>query len=245
MAEVLLLERMWRRGLGTSAGWPATLREDFGGTCSVAAAWCASDPARDAVAIERHPPTARWAQRRHHDAIANGSLHIVQSDVMAFAGPKVDVVCALNFSACEWHTRTQLLAYLKHARRCLNAHGIVALNTYGGPTSETPSTQHRRFTQNGSVMRYTWEQQSFDPITRRARNAIHFEHGPRSQRQQVRNAFTYRWRLWTLPELADAMTQARLTPTVWMSSPTKGYRPVTQAPNTTTDWVAYITARPT
>jgi SAM-dependent methyltransferase len=238
MAEVALLERMWRQGQPKSAAYPATLREDFAGTCSVASAWCMSDPHRQALAVERDLRTLRWAERRHRELLEEDRLYIVLSDVMDFAGPRVDVVCALNFSICEWHTRSDLLAYLRHARRRLNPAGIVVINLYGGPGSERPGTQHRPFLLDGRRMQYHWQQRSFDPLTRRAVNAIHFE----KQGPITRNAFRYDWRLWTLPELGEAMHEAGLEPSAWMDAG-RGYRAVKRWDGEGRDWVGYVVGR--
>jgi len=59
-----------------------------------------------------------------------------------------------------------------------------------------------------------WEQREFDPCTARAVNAMHF----RVERdgeivQSLEDAFVYSWRLWSVPELRDAMTEAGFTAT--------------------------------
>ena len=61
LAEVDFLQRVYRHHNGC---WPTRLREDFAGTCAVAIAWVAMDENHRALAVERHGPTARWAQRR-------------------------------------------------------------------------------------------------------------------------------------------------------------------------------------
>ena len=58
-------------------------------------------------------------------------------------------------------------------------------------------------------MRYTWEQREADPLTGEVVDAMHF----RVLRdgvveQDLPDAFVYRWRLWSVPELRDAMRDA-------------------------------------
>ena len=57
--------------------------------------------------------------------------------------------------------------------------------------------------------RYTWQQRAADPITGRVENALHFRTDRAGDiEQELTDAFVYRWRLWSLPELRDAMLEA-------------------------------------
>ncbi|HKQ59077.1 MAG TPA: class I SAM-dependent methyltransferase, partial [Candidatus Eisenbacteria bacterium] len=52
---------------------------------------------------------------------------------------------------------------------------------------------------------YTWEQSSFNPVDHRLRSHIHFRlAGGRTHRR----AFSYDWRMWTLPELRELLEEA-------------------------------------
>lgn len=57
----------------------------------------------------------------------------------------------------------------------------------------------------GRKVTYIWDQQSFDPIQHRARYQIHFK---LPDGRTLEGAFTYDWRLWTLPEVQDALRDA-------------------------------------
>ncbi len=52
---------------------------------------------------------------------------------------------------------------------------------------------------------YVWDQHDFDPVSHHAVCKIHFRFKDGSK---IKNAFTYDWRLWTLPELQELMTEA-------------------------------------
>jgi hypothetical protein len=52
---------------------------------------------------------------------------------------------------------------------------------------------------------YIWDQVKFDPITHEILCKIHFEFRDGTR---LRNAFLYDWRLWTLPELRELMSEA-------------------------------------
>ncbi len=59
---------------------------------------------------------------------------------------------------------------------------------------------------------YTWEQRSADPLTGRVGTAMHFEiRRNGAVERTLRDAFTYDWRLWGVPELREALAEAGFT----------------------------------
>ena len=52
---------------------------------------------------------------------------------------------------------------------------------------------------------YFFEQEGFDPVTHEALFHVHFQRNGESKRRRV---FTYDWRIWTVPELRDALLEA-------------------------------------
>ena len=88
------------------------------------------------------------------------------------------------------------------------------------------------------------EQESFDPITHRIRCAIHFE-GP--GRRRLRRAFTYDWRLWSLPELTEVLRGAGFehVEVLWDVAPSAAdtdYVPRKSA-KAQAGWLAYVVGR--
>jgi hypothetical protein len=250
MAEAAFMHRAYRHYHKTDA---MLLREDFSGTCAVASAWVMMDPDHQAMSVENHGPTARWAQRTAESELGQQAedLHIIQADVLAVDGPKVDITCALNFSTFIYHDRASLKRYFQAARRGLKRGGLLVVDAYGGPGAMQISTQARPVPsddpQDGNDLpgfTYFWEQRGFDPITHRTECRIHFqlEDGPR-----LDSAFIYRWRIWTLPELTELMLEAGFNKSeVWcdrldaQSGTSDGrYRPIRKMP-TREDWVAYV-----
>ncbi len=229
VAEVEFIQRAARYHHGKV---PATLREDFAGTASVAAAWVRSHPQREAIAVERHGPTLRWAQRRQRDL---DGLHWVQSDVMAFCGPRVDALVSLNFSTFIWHDRAALLRYFRHVRRCLRDGGVFVMDAFGGPGAMKPGVQKRP----ADGFSYVWEQRAFNPVTARIDCRIHFE---LPGKPRIEGAFRYDWRLWTPAELIETLADAGMTrPTVWADDGKGRYRPTKTLPSDPA-WVIYVTA---
>lgn len=68
----------------------------------------------------------------------------------------------------------------------------------------------------GKKFRFIWDQKNFNPISRNGKYAIHFKF---SDGTLLKNAFTYDWRVWTIPEVRDALKDAgfRETAVFWDS----------------------------
>src|SRR5690606_27798314 len=106
--------------------------------------------------------------------------------------------------------------YLRHACACLAAGGILALNVFGGAAAVRPGTDRHRVSPTPRLpgeaaipaFDYLWEVKRWDPESRRIDCAIHFELDQEGARRQIRDAFTYQWRLWSLAELCGACTEA-------------------------------------
>ncbi|MFG0305180.1 MAG: class I SAM-dependent methyltransferase [Phycisphaerales bacterium JB040] len=183
---------------------PRILGEDFSGTAALSHAWVATDPEARAVATDLDDE----ALRKHP---AHERVDTRLADVRDVADP-CDVLFVGNFSIGYLHTRAELVEYLRHARSRLSGTpgGVFVCDTYGGETAWTVGDVHRPHSLGGGwVCRYTWEQSEADPLTGMVVNRIHF----RVERagvieQEILDAFVYRWRLWSVPELRDAMADA-------------------------------------
>lgn len=186
-------------------GRPRVLREDFCGSGGVCRAWVNLGPTRRAIGVDLDPEPLRQLE-------GVGGVTTRRGDVLAVAA-KADVLSATNFPIGYWHTRRELLRYLRHARSCLRPGGVFVCDTYGGATAFTVGSVTRdHHLSDGRRVRYTWEQRQADPLTGMVLDVLHF----RVDRggdvlQDVPEAFTYRWRLWSVPELRDAMRDAGFT----------------------------------
>ena len=205
-------EELVRQLVAIHGGSPRVLGEDFCGAAAISARWTRCVDGGRAIAVDSDQDAL--ARIPKHDAI-----EIVAGDVVGDTDASrhaADVIWAGNFSIGEWHTRSCLLKYLRHARARLGTGGpggpggVFACDLYGGESAfVTGSVDVEHRLPDGRVVVYTWEQRSADPLTGRVCNAIHFEvRRDGTVEQTVRDAFTYDWRLWSVPELRDALAEA-------------------------------------
>jgi hypothetical protein len=90
-----------------------------------------------------------------------------------------------------------------------------------------------------------WDQHSFDPVTARYHCYIHFRFPDGSK---LRRAFSYDWRLWTLPELRELLAEAGFARSVvyWQGEDEDGepngeFSIVTRG-EADPAWIAYVAA---
>lgn len=176
---------------------PRVLCEDFSGTGALARAWVELSSAHRAIALDRDPAVLKRVP-------PTPGLQTLVADALR-ARARADVIAATNFPVGYLQTRKDLLAYLRRARARLRPRGVFVCDMYGGDGAFTPMRQRRRVRTAQAIVEYTWEQIEANAATGMVRNAIHFRvPGGRT----LRNAFTYHWRLWSVPELRDAMLEA-------------------------------------
>lgn len=116
-----------------------------------------------------------------------------------------DVVCALNYCICLLHSVEDLNHYLRKSRAVIGeSGGIFVADLLGGNGAESSLKVSRRNHVTG--VQFQWEQEGFDPVTRRLHAYLSLQHQP--SRRTFKNAFHYHWRLWTIPDIEDALYTA-------------------------------------
>jgi hypothetical protein len=191
------------------------LHEDFSGSGAVSRVWVATDPLAHAVATDLDPGAIAFGSARAAESDLDPARLVWRTkDVRAPHEPAAaapDAIFVGNFSIGELHTRTDLLAYLRSVRDRLCCRGVFICDTYGGAAAFRTGLVHRTHPGREPSERilYTWEQRSVDAFTARVLNALHFRIEVEGEIiAQHFDAFVYHWRLWSVPELRDALHEA-------------------------------------
>lgn len=223
---------------------PTELREDFGGTAFGAAEWVKRRPKNSASAIDLSQKTMNWGKKHHGSKLTaeqRKRLHYIKGNVLTAKSAPADVLAALNFSYFVFKTRAALVEYFRAAFRNLKPDGVIVLDAYGGYESFSLQTESR----NLDGFSYLWETANYNPVTGEVLNHIHFKFPDGTE---MRKAFTYDWRLWTLAEIQEALVDAGFVkPTIYWEGTDKheegdGNFKRTRVGEAIAGWIAYIVA---
>lgn len=155
---------------------------------------------------------------------------------------KSDVICAFNFSICYLFDRNDLVKYFKICHGTLKSDGIFFCDIFGGETSIKPDVTRRNLS-NG--VKYEFQQVDYCPITNRSHFQMTFKFPDGSK---LKEAFEYYFRIWTIPEIREALRDAGFSKTtVWFldqseDAPEDGTYEPTEATHQRESWHAFIVA---
>lgn len=200
-AEIDFVDETYTATRGQSATF---LREDFCGTGNTSCEWVRRRPGNYAIGVDLDEDVMNWGRERHIVGLTDseqGRIALINADVLQLETPPQDIVLAMNFSYWVFKQRAVLRDYFRRVHRALNERGMFVLDCFGGydaarVTKET--TKYKDYT-------YTWHQAAYNPISGDYRCHIHFKFPDGSR---LKKAFTYDWRLWTLPEIKEILTEA-------------------------------------
>jgi SAM-dependent methyltransferase len=204
-AEVDFIAQRFRALTGRDA---RLLREDFCGTAAVSCEWVRRGPDHEAIGVDLDPSVLGWARDRNLVVLGAGArarCRLVRGDARRVRLGAVDVVLAMNFSYWQLHERSELLRYFRRVRAGLVPDGVFFLDAFGGYDAFRIGTEERIIEDGQGTFSYLWEQAHYNPIDGRLVCHIHFAFPDGSR---LDRAFSYDWRLWTLPELRELLAEA-------------------------------------
>ena len=200
-SEVEFLDETFEQLRGRKA---VSFREDFCGTASASCEWVRSAPDRTAIGVDNESSVLEWGRKHRVARLKKADRPRVElrlDDVRTVETPPVDIVGAFNFSYFLFKTRDELRAYFARVREALNPDGVFFLDAFGG--CEGVDIQKEKTKLDGFT--YIWDQAHYEPVTGRIVCHIHFKFPDGSR---IKRAFTYDWRLWTLPEIRELLLEA-------------------------------------
>ncbi|MFW5887649.1 MAG: class I SAM-dependent methyltransferase [Bacteriovoracia bacterium] len=224
---------------------PEILREDFCGTGMVCCEWVKQGQQFRAVGIDLDPEPIAYGKKHHLSKLNPEQQDRViydQRNVLDAEHYKADVIVAFNFSYLIFKKRQELIKYFRSVRKSLNPEGVFFIDILGGPECQTlveEETEHDNFS-------YYWDCDKFNPITNECIFHIHFQKNGKKHK----NVFTYDWRMWSIPELREALEEAGFSKThcYWEGEDGEGggngefY--ITNEAENCESWVTYIAALP-
>ncbi|MEM8984024.1 MAG: class I SAM-dependent methyltransferase [Pseudomonadota bacterium] len=223
---------------------PRSFREDFCGTASACCEWVRRDSEAIAVGVDLDEQTLEWGRQHRLSRLSDAQrsrVKLVEANVLSVDERGFDVVGAFNFSYWTFRTRPESVDYFRRVYAALKEDGIFMLDAFGGSEAYevmTEKTKHERFT-------YVWDQAEFQPVTGYMRTHIHFKFPDGSR---LKKAFTYEWRLWTLPEIQELLLEAgfQRATVYWEGEDDDGEGNGIYAPEARGEpdpgWIAYIVA---
>lgn len=210
--EIEFFDQVYKEENGRA---PKILREDFCGTFAVCCDWVKKN-GRTAIGVDLDPEPLEWGKKHNLAKLTprqQQRVTLLQQDVRQINEPKADILAAQNFSFWLFKTRNELRQYLTVARQNLNRGGIMILDMMGGGECTIEEQEDIRKIRAGGPndeegpvrFKYVWEQADFNPITHDCSFYIHFRFKDGSE---LKRAFEYHWRFWTIPEVRELLVEA-------------------------------------
>ncbi len=183
------------------------LREDFCGTANVCCEWVRRRKGNQAIGVDLDAEVLQWGQENQLSQLKSSQskrITLLNKNVLTAETESMEIISAMNFSYWLFKERTQLKRYFRRAFKQLSDDGVLFMDAYGGSDSYKEIEEEREIEDGKSSFTYIWEQEKYDPISGNLICHIHFdfEDGSRFDR-----AFSYDWRLWSLPEVRELLEE--------------------------------------
>ncbi|MFQ5632162.1 MAG: class I SAM-dependent methyltransferase, partial [bacterium] len=207
-AEIDFVDKTYRKLRKRKA---RVLKEDFCGTANTSCEWVRRRKDNSAFAVDIDPKVLAWSRSNnisHLKPAQRQRIQLINESVLETGPAPVDITLAMNFSYWVFKDRSSMTGYFRHVHQGLAEDGIFFLDAFGGYEAFQEleeSTKYDGFT-------YVWEQSHYNPINGDYTCHIHFRFKDGSK---LKKAFTYYWRLWTLPELLEMLGEAGFAATVY------------------------------
>jgi SAM-dependent methyltransferase len=219
------------------------LREDFCGTMNTSCEWVRRRKSNIAYSIDIDQDVLDWGTNNKLLKLGKEQqqrINIIKGDVTKTITENMDIVLAMNFSYWIFKDRQSMTNYYRHIYNNLDTNGIFFLDCFGGPEAIKEMEEETEY----KGYSYIWDQHKYNPITGDGLFYIHFKFDDGSK---IKKAYTYDWRVWTLPEITEMLADAGFKPSVyWEGTGEDGegngefYR--TLQGEADDSWIAYIVA---
>jgi hypothetical protein len=244
-AEVDFLDSRFRQLRGRAA---RVLGEDFCGTAAVSCEWLRRNRHNRAVGVDLDPEVLAWGRANNLARLSPqvaDRIELVCADVLEVDRGRPDIIAAMNFSYWLFQERATLRRYFERVRARLADDGVFFLDAYGGYDAFREIVEERTIEDDEGRFTYQWEQAAYNPISGLMTCHIHFGFPDGSR---LERAFSYQWRLWTLPEIRELLAEAGFARVIcyWQGWDAEGapdgiFEPAENA-DADAGWICYVSA---
>jgi SAM-dependent methyltransferase len=238
--DVLFFLKVYKHFYSKAA---TVLREDFCGTFQLCEEWIKLSKDNTAFGVDLDGEPIEYGKKRMVQNLKpeqQSRIQILRQNVLDDGLPAADITVAMNFSYFIFKQRKDIKKYFEQVYKTLKSQGVFVIDTFGGTESyesHEEVTKHPKFT-------YFWDQKNFEPLTNEARFEIHFQ--LKGEKRRRRKVFSYDWRMWSIAELRDILTEVGFKDVTvfWEGTTRKGegnndFKPVTKGEECAS-WIAYI-----
>lgn len=200
-AEIDFVDETFKQLRGRTA---KHLREDFCGTGNTSCEWVRRRNTNHAIGVDLDSEVLEWGRENKVSALKPAQakrIELRNEDVLQAETGVMDIVLAMNFSYWLFEERPLLRHYFERVRATLADDGILFLDAFGGYDAPRVLKERTKFKKHT----YIWEQAAFNPINNHMRCHIHFKMKDGSK---LEKAFSYEWRMWSLPEIRELLLEA-------------------------------------
>jgi len=222
------------------------LREDFCGTANVCCDWVKRRKSNYALGVDIDPEVLQWGQKNNLCKLTkaqNNRIQLFNDNVLTVQTDPAEIISAMNFSYWLFKSRKELKHYFQRVHHALADNGVFFLDAYGGYDSFRDIKEKTKHKNHGFT--YIWEQEKYEPISGELTCHIHFKFPDGSK---LINAFSYTWRLWTLPEIRELLEETGFSNITiyWQGfdedgEPDGNFVPATDG-EADPSWICYISA---
>jgi hypothetical protein len=199
--EIDIIKQIWNEQRGRTC---KSVREDFCGTAAVAIRWVRECESHTAIGVDLDGDVLDWARAKAAELLDVDQakrLTLLKGDVLSTTTDLTECLLAHNFSYYIFKQRSQVVDYFRTVFGELVDDGLFILDAYGGSDSFVEMEEERDM----DGFTYVWDQHKYDPVTGDVVNHIHFRFPDGTK---IDRAFTYEWRLWTIPEIREMLLEA-------------------------------------
>jgi len=221
-----------------------SFREDFCGTASAACEWTTRGSNHTALGVDIDTEVLNWGRTHRVNKLTadqQARVRLLESDVLTADTDQFDIVGAFNFSYWIFQTRPQMIQYFRRVHDALKSDGVFFLDAFGGYEAYEEMKEKTKY----DNFSYIWEQASYAPVSGEMVCHIHFKFPDKSK---MKKAFTYVWRLWSLPEIKEMLLEAGFkNPVVYWEGTDKdgdgdGVFTADDRGEADAGWIAYLSA---